>query len=510
MGKLCLLPFAFCLTLVPARSSALFHTHCTAEGWPAAQGEWAVFLRPEAGTDLNGDGDSDDLVLQAVDVANLQVHNLGLAVDPALAARREAPPYALTGTTLAILVSEAAQGSQDLNHNGTASDNVLALVDLAHLPPPATPPNLQFAIRNSQFAISGSNPPTALPAIEVHATPTHLALLAPLANQPPASVPSVLEPAGVLEVFDLKTRELWNSGIIAAAGIAVAGEWAAVLTPELAAGKDLNGDGDRDDAVAQLVNLATHQVINTRLASAAPLALTERLLAVAVDEADQGERDLDGNGRVGDVVLHVVELAGGETINTRQQVGEPVAADGTLVAFPVEEESVNQDLNGDGDRDDAVAHLWDLTTRRAANLREDASGGLAVSAGRVAFLTDEASQRNHDLNGDGDTEDMVLQVYDSSRRTIANLRQAVREVFRLTPDHLAFLVNEADQGNRDLNRNGTTDDDVLALHTFAANTTVSTARAASGPLALSDRALLFFSPDSGPLQGDVCELFRIR
>src|SRR5438874_12739824 len=100
------------------RPSALFNTHLHASGGPWASGDWVAFLVPEENRDLNGDGDTKDSVLHVVDVRTLQVINLGLAGDPLLAAQNAGPPVAIAGNTLAVLVSEQYQGNKDLNGDG--------------------------------------------------------------------------------------------------------------------------------------------------------------------------------------------------------------------------------------------------------------------------------------------------------------------------------------------------------------------------------------------------------
>src|SRR5437870_1807110 len=113
-----------------SRTSALFNTRLHADGGPWASGDWVAFLVPEEDRDLNGDGDTKDSVLHVVDVRTLQVINLGLAVDPILAKADAGPPVAISGNTLAALISERDQGNKDLNGDGDATDNVLEIVDL--------------------------------------------------------------------------------------------------------------------------------------------------------------------------------------------------------------------------------------------------------------------------------------------------------------------------------------------------------------------------------------------
>src|SRR5207248_2293779 len=138
-------------------------------------------------------------------------------------------------------------------------------------------------------------------------------------------------------------------------------------TPEASQGsKDLNGDGDRSDTVPQLINLNTHEILNTRLAAGSSAALTPRLFAVAASDAGPGKPHTNGRD---DQLLHVIDLQTKETIQTGFDASGEIAASGGLVAFVTDEERQQQDLNGDGDMLDAVAQLFELDTRKVTNLK---------------------------------------------------------------------------------------------------------------------------------------------
>jgi hypothetical protein len=93
----------------------------------------------------------------------------------------------------------------------------------------------------------------------------------------------------------------------------------------------------------------------------------------------------------------------------------------------------------------------------------------------VAFRTREASQGNRDLNGDSDTQDDVLQVFDLRTQRTLSTEQAVlpcrlgacdpRFPYRVFNDTVKFLTLEAEQ-NQDLDNDG--DRDGLVLQTFNA------------------------------------------
>src|SRR5262249_21045259 len=103
-------------------ATATVRTLCPADVVSVA-GNVVAFLRPEAagaaancpqGPDLNGDGDTSDRVVHLV-VGDGPITNLG----------RAATDVAVSATTIAALVSEAAQGGIDLNGDGDATDTVL-------------------------------------------------------------------------------------------------------------------------------------------------------------------------------------------------------------------------------------------------------------------------------------------------------------------------------------------------------------------------------------------------
>lgn len=95
---------------------------------------------------------------------------------------------------------------------------------------------------------------------------------------------------------------------------------------------------------------------------------------------------------------------------------------GNAALFVVPEVSQGTDLNGDADTSDFVVHVFDITTGTATNL------GLAISNPRdlrklqeslepgktlLPFHVDESSQ-GADLNGDADMSDFVVHVFNTT------------------------------------------------------------------------------------------------
>ena len=155
-------------------------------------------------------------------------------------------------------------------------------------------------------------------------------------------------------------------------------------------------------------------------------------------------------------------------------------ASGSVIAFLTSEAAQGgTDLNGDGDDNDRVLQLYDAAADQlitpGLSAEDFVVGAPAVTlCGRhqlIAFRTSEAAEGGRDLNGDGDTTDDVLNIYDAETRTLIPTGQAVtpcrlaacdpRQPYRVSGSQVKFLTLEADQGGRDLDGNGNATDLVL-------------------------------------------------
>jgi hypothetical protein len=305
---------------------------------------------------------------------------------------------------------------------------------------------------------------------------------------------------------------LWNTGLAVRFGTSgSAGGVLAYVVDESDQSRDLNGDGDLTDRVLHLVDPGARRVLGTARALF-PLEHLARpafgnAFALAVSEAGQGA-DLDGDGDQVDPVLSVVDARTGlvrdlgievesffgaagvlsvrspfggydqkgrlsvydsvqDRLVTLGRIGDGRVTPGGEIVLFVDETFSSLDLNGDGDRNDTVVNLYDferdaLTNTGLAVRLSSGSDPVAVQRRTLLVPVHESSQRR-DLNGDGDLSDEILHEFDLDNHA---LRNAGLDGHALVPDHaldrgpeaaLYFIVAESTAG-LDLNGDGDTRD----------------------------------------------------
>ena len=255
-----------------------------------------------------------------------------------------------------------------------------------------------------------------------------------------------------LGVFDTATNDFAApvDSLCSATNVTVAGRHVAFLRwedgdPDCPSehSNSMNGDFDHHDRVVNVWSPGSN-VRNYRCAATA-LALSTEWLAALVDEAAEGNTDLNRDGDTDDRVVKAYDLDGHPPRNCngwlevrgadgRQQAAEVVAVSGSIVAFLTPEcaqhGSVTSrdcplggtDLNGDGDADDRVIQLFDARRRVLHNVGQPAKE-FVLGTRFVAFRTHEADLCRSsvpadpktcacDLNGDDDCCDDVLRAYD--------------------------------------------------------------------------------------------------
>jgi hypothetical protein len=144
-----------------------------------------------------------------------------------------------------------------------------------------------------------------------------------------------------------------------------------------------------------------------------------------------------------------------------------IVRDGRIV-FLNNEEQLNQDLNGDGQLSDSVVGVYDIATGELQYLPE---GGLVFHGNRFFFAGHEAGA---DRTGDGETDDFFLGVYDLDTNTTAYIETPTR--FQPRTILGTEVAVEVDEGHldEDLNGDSVVSDEMLALVTIQTDTTKPT------------------------------------
>lgn len=401
----------------------------------------------QGGVDLNGDGDAEDVVLHSFDTRSGALENLGLAGSTSTGWSDE--------RWTAFLVSEADQDSTDLNGDGDTFDSVLHLLDRTT----SVITNLGVVARSFYVRVERG-----------------LLLFQVLEGaQGAGDLNGDGDVSGFDEVvfaYDALAGELINTGL------AVGGDFTSVqlvgsraflrVYESLQGATDLNGDGDASGFVLHAFDLESRAATNFALESLNGLALYDfGTLGAASVQEDAASGDLNGDGDTNDNVLHIFDGASGALIDTGQAI-EPFAqlvGDRERVAAMVDELAMGQDLNGDGaiDSRDDVPFLYDHRTGTLLNLGLSTTS-MAMDFPWLALTVSELRQGALDRNGDGDPNDLVAHVVDLTTGAITNLGLASGALgpAALQGGILTTGVPERGQGG-DLNGDGD-DLDLVAVH----------------------------------------------
>jgi Tol biopolymer transport system component len=266
---------------------------------------------------------------------------------------------------------------------------------------------------------------------------------------------------------------------------------------------DLTGDSDLDDTVLQVIDTQAPSPGPVALGAAVHVTVSAGAAAFLVPEFASGvDRNLDGDTDDGFVHLSV----DGGAAQDLDKEAVAIAMSSELIYDWASPSPAWTALGPEADLVDAVgsaialraATTQELHTYDAATATLTALGQMAeefvLGEQIVAFRTSEAAQGDTDLNGDGDTLDHVLGVYDLVSGELFNTGQAVipcrlqacdpRIPYRVTGDTVTFLTLEADQGGQDLDGNGDAND--VVLQTFNARQAAEAAEE-SGVAARSGR-----------------------
>jgi uncharacterized repeat protein (TIGR01451 family) len=199
-------------------------------------------------------------------------------------------------------------------------------------------------------------------------------------------------PARTLWLYDLRQRQLRDTGI--------QGDQP-VIYEKIVAFTALDASGR---PLIRYYDVATQTVRDTGAVGSHP-AVFGRIIAFQTDEAAIG-LDLTGDGDRLDTVIRYYDLEAGQVFNTGQLGFEPDIYE-DLITFWVFEPRVQQDLNGDGDREDPIVQVY--------RIRE---GGSALPL-RVTGLRVEREARALRFRALGEgIEAIRVQIYDLQGREV--------------------------------------------------------------------------------------------
>ncbi len=418
------------------------------------RGKHALIEVREAGqgADLNGDGDTNDHVIHQVNLKTGVARNLGLA-----------GTHAIVGQNMVLVnVQEAAQGGQDQNGDGDIYDLILWVYDLktgtAHNTGACGPASTQrqFLTRVWNRSVvawlvsevfSGADlngdGDTLDHVLHTYAfasqTTTNHGLACTLSE--PFGVQGHNEPGGPFDgpevVFSVSESAQGQAG--------------------------RNGDGDTTDEVVAVLDTSTGSITNLGLAHAGFRQTRSGRSLIRVPEAGHGAGDLNGDGDVGDSgVLHVHDVAAGTTSNLGYDALFMDFSHG--VALVVAGESANGiDGNGDGDTYDSVPHAIDLATMADVvvpyGVTTSAHGSCRLDRGWIALRVLEGASGAADLNGDGDTSDVILVTLKTNGTGLKNTGVDVGSIRGVTSFRVLLTRDEATAG--DLNGDGDAADRVV-------------------------------------------------
>ena len=219
----------------------------------------------------------------------------------------------------------------------------------------------------------------------------------------------------------------------------------------LAAGCDLNADGDARDSVAHLFRPSPLGVENLGMA------------ALRVDLDDGHIVVVESNGAAPHVKVRSRDGVGAFLDLGLGFRGE--VTNGRVVVYTSERDA--GDLNGDGDSSDDVIALYDANSGAAipfldvfgAPLGKPDARDFVLGETLLAFRSSERNQGQTDLNGDGDEVDDVLRVVDLATGHLLETRQAAIRCpieacdpdlpYRIAGDTVVFLTPEQAQSDRD-------------------------------------------------------------
>ncbi len=170
------------------------------------------------------------------------------------------------------------------------------------------------------------------------------------------------------------------------------------------------------------------------------------------------------NGSLTDSVLEILDTVSSTLTTTCP--AEEVSVENGMAAYLRPESAMGTancpsgSLNVDSDVRDSVVQFWP-GSGISQNLGIAATA-VSLSSSHVAALVSESGENDTDLNGDSDTNDTVVQIHPAGSGSWANTGQAA-DVVKMTGSFALFVTPEADQGGAPLNGDADSSDRVLQI-----------------------------------------------
>lgn len=406
------------------------------------EGNSMIFVAKESGIyDYNLDGDSNDSIVHAYDIASDTITNLGIS----------GKNISVDGNHAVFIASESDEG--DVNNDGDTNDDLLYVYDFTS--DTTTFINTIQTGFKVDYAFNGNLIAFVVPDL----SPNTFSLDTYDVNSDSLiGIATIYDP--VFHIYEVVGDKVFFEGLEGFRGI------------------DLNDDGDTNDNVLMYYDINNPGVGNTGFAVKENIfAGFENTLAFFVHEASQNT-DLDNDGDMTDNILYLYDTTTdtftqtSAVIHKRDVSISELHFKDNLIAFTLAED-FGFDLNNDGDIGDNVVQVYNIDTDTLTNVGVTAKisfGSTIITNylhldGNVAFEASETNQGNTDLNGDGDTSDDVLYVYKPDVDATFNLGFASM-AFDTSSNYLSFLVNEEKQGSTDINNDGDTADNILFTESF--------------------------------------------
>lgn len=359
-----------------------FHDPATGATWNAglrgarileADGERvALAEREDVVGDRNGDGDELDIVLAFHDPLQDELASAGLALPVFNGFAARPIPHRGRWT---VFVDERSQGQGDLDGDGALGTTLFvhdpATGDSRHMPGFG-----QIPLRDVEpfvFLEFGPGP-------------------------------------SFVWLYDPDADRLLSTGWTTR-GIQSFGDRLLLSVDEAEQGLDLDEDNGFESEVPVVYDPGTEEARSTGI-DGFPTIAGSRLVILSSEL--RALRDWNGDGDLEDWVLHVWDPAASRAVNTRIATRDLAAFGDGLVLFLRSEDEERRDLNADGDRADDVAAVLDASTGGVTELGLASSFLLGIGgSGARGLLPVREHDQGADLNGDGDRTDEVLFLVDA-------------------------------------------------------------------------------------------------